>query len=1042
MLGCNVDVGMHATGAGASLGVVTAMVDGTTATIEWDAPPLQGGSITAYDLELSDDGVTWQSLVSVAASHRVYADETWTIGRRYRVAAKGQATWSAAFAAHEIVDENGPPVLPDGMIAVRDLPLGSQLLISDWTAGQSSGLVSWNPANVRASEDDALGYDLVFSRAAYKSRAFSGAEIQWHDKSPTFGRWAWYATAPRMFSGGIFGLFTYADNGTSWCELDFEFVGADTTHVRPNVHMRDASGAHREHGSVPTALGFDAADGPHLYEAELTLDEQAIFSIDGVEIARIIRADMPNNAWSPIGAKQFADFWATDANHGWTGDFDAAGFAGEPTGRVFGFMRPEVERVSNAAFAHGGAGWTTTGAPVFAIDGAGAHVAFSASIDTQSIAQKVTVPTGRNLRIELAPVAGETGNFALRVGASEGGSDHCSIQRFAGGVKVVAVPAGTAWVTVGGADGAARATGVSVKATDAPALVRCGPVEGLSVDAGDRTATLAWTAPATLSPSSADRWIVEVVFGGIRDRIVIEDLGATSFVHRGLTNGATYEYRVYAQSDQVGDGLYAASVSAIPVAPATVPAAVTGLTLAAGNGSLTARWDAPADGGSPITDYVVETRSAGGSWRTFVDGVSTAASTTITGLSNGSAVEVRVSAKNAVGTGAPSNAVTGTPANPTTVPGRVTDLVLSVGDRQLSARWTAPADGGSPITDYVVETRTDGESWTVYDDGASAATSTTITGLANGVACDVRVAARNAGGSGEVSAVVSATPVAPAVTLEALSLYAPDVYVGDVVAAIAPLVAGRTTGSTLTMSPATIESATASISLTEALSNAANGPRTTSNLAVKPSKLPTWNNGRSAYEMRAENEGRTASWWVTYGPLDMRLIYGTVGFAYNDGGEHTFYSVVDAYTAGDDVRLGLINDNGSTARYPNSGACVQFDGGVLRVDSAKLASFGTPAVGDVISVKMKAGKVWFRRNDGPWNADAAADPDTGTGGFAMPSLGTVYPVFAARDENAKVTTNFRYWRTPAVVPVNISAPTATGTPQVGETAVMSSGTWV
>lgn len=76
-------------------------------------------------------------------------------------------------------------------------------------------------------------------------------------------------------------------------------------------------------------------------------------------------------------------------------------------------------------------------------------------------------------------------------------------------------------------------------------------------------------------------------------------------------------------------------------------------------------WTAPSsDGGSAITDYTVEYRiSPAGSWNTFAHTASTATSRTVTGLTNGTAYDFRVSAVNAVGTGATSNVLTATPAS-------------------------------------------------------------------------------------------------------------------------------------------------------------------------------------------------------------------------------------------------------------------------------------------------------------------------------------------------------------------------------------------
>ena len=73
-----------------------------------------------------------------------------------------------------------------------------------------------------------------------------------------------------------------------------------------------------------------------------------------------------------------------------------------------------------------------------------------------------------------------------------------------------------------------------------------------------------------------------------------------------------------------------------------------------GNGprSVSISWDAPrGTGSSPVTDYIVEHRGAGGAWTVFDDGVSTSRSTTVTGLEAGLDHEFRIAAVNAGGTG-------------------------------------------------------------------------------------------------------------------------------------------------------------------------------------------------------------------------------------------------------------------------------------------------------------------------------------------------------------------------------------------------------
>jgi hypothetical protein len=90
---------------------------------------------------------------------------------------------------------------------------------------------------------------------------------------------------------------------------------------------------------------------------------------------------------------------------------------------------------------------------------------------------------------------------------------------------------------------------------------------------------------------------------------------------------------------------------------ATAPAAPTGVTATAGNGSATVSWTAPANGGSPITSYTV-TPYIGTTAQTptTVTGNPPAASATVSGLTNGTAYTFTVTATNAAGTSPPSTA--------------------------------------------------------------------------------------------------------------------------------------------------------------------------------------------------------------------------------------------------------------------------------------------------------------------------------------------------------------------------------------------------
>lgn len=96
-------------------------------------------------------------------------------------------------------------------------------------------------------------------------------------------------------------------------------------------------------------------------------------------------------------------------------------------------------------------------------------------------------------------------------------------------------------------------------------------------------------------------------------------------------------------------------------------------------------------------------------------------------------------------------------AGSATAPGQVTNLVASAGNGDVGLLWSAPPDGGSPITSYLVtiSPTVAGNPFTALTTGIS------ITGLSNGTTYSVHVHAVNAIGAGAESATKSFVPAAP-----------------------------------------------------------------------------------------------------------------------------------------------------------------------------------------------------------------------------------------------------------------------------------------
>ena len=203
----------------------------------------------------------------------------------------------------------------------------------------------------------------------------------------------------------------------------------------------------------------------------------------------------------------------------------------------------------------------------------------------------------------------------------------------------------------------------------------------------------------------------------------------------GLTDGTSYTFTVTA-TNALGTGPSSVTTNAVTPNP-TAPSAPLSPSATAGNSSAVVSFTAPAStGGSPIFTYTA-TASTGQS------GVGNSSPITVTGLANGTPVTFTVTATNVNGTSAPSVATAA--VTPSTIPAAPTGVVASPGNAQASIAFTAPNNGGSPITLYTA-TAPPG----VVATGASSPI--VATGLTNGASYQFVVSATNANGTGPASA--------------------------------------------------------------------------------------------------------------------------------------------------------------------------------------------------------------------------------------------------------------------------------------------------
>ena len=178
---------------------------------------------------------------------------------------------------------------------------------------------------------------------------------------------------------------------------------------------------------------------------------------------------------------------------------------------------------------------------------------------------------------------------------------------------------------------------------------------GLTAVGGNTSASIAFTSGAE-GTRPIDNY--EYSLDGGSSWTALNPVDTTSPVTiTGLTNGTTTSIQLRAVS-AVGPG---ASATVVAV-PGFVPAAPTGLSGTAGNGSASIAFTPGAEGTRPIDNY--EYSLDGGNTWTARSPDDTTSPLTVSGLTNGTAYSIRLRAVSAVGPGAPSTAVSVTPVGP------------------------------------------------------------------------------------------------------------------------------------------------------------------------------------------------------------------------------------------------------------------------------------------------------------------------------------------------------------------------------------------
>ncbi len=279
-----------------------------------------------------------------------------------------------------------------------------------------------------------------------------------------------------------------------------------------------------------------------------------------------------------------------------------------------------------------------------------------------------------------------------------------------------------------------------------------GPPLNLRHIRGDHFVHLFWEVPEDDGGDESILYTVLKSGDNVSFQILKERISATEYNITGLENGETWIYAVLATNSK-GSGELS---NVVQTESLGLPSEPLDLVASSGDGFIDLEWKPPESfGGTRKVTYRVYLMVGGEPWFLFLDELTTT-ELRIGDLENGIRCELRVSAVNIMGEG-PSSMDTF--AIPIGLPSEPRFLNATLGDESVRLSWMDPADmGGEGFVSYVVFMGTLRED--LHYAGTTTSTTFMVSDLRNGQEYFFAVVAVNSLGQGELSSIVSTTPLA------------------------------------------------------------------------------------------------------------------------------------------------------------------------------------------------------------------------------------------------------------------------------------------